>query len=347
MPYISACISYINLMKLLLTLIIFFLLSCSNNIYLNSDKNSKIDLKKDIDLSETKETLFVDNFLKTNKSKKSIDLDKIINWWPWKDWIPAINNPKFLTIKDSEKHLEFLSSKSQGLSIKIWWQARFYPYNILVWHEIINDSLWDTKIAITFCPLCWSGIVFERIVEWKEVKFWVSWKLYESNLLMYDDLTETLWSQSLWEALVWDYTWVKLKHIKSNLLTFEQFKNKYPNWEVLSNNTWFNRNYWAVPYEDYDSSDYLYFPVSNTDDRIPLKEIMYIVNNNWESLAFLLQDLADEWRAEIKVWKNVYKAVYNDWLVDVILNWEIIPGYYEMWFSWVNYNKGSENVWRK
>ena len=134
--------------------------------------------------------------------------------------------------------------------------------------------------------------------------------------------------------------------IKS-LFTFEQFKNKYPTWEVLSDDTWFSRNYGVVPYGDYDFSDDLYFPVSNTDDRIALKEIMYIVNNSWESLAFVLQDLVRQWEAELKVWENIYKAIYKDWLVDVSLDWEIIPGYYEMWFSWANHNEGSKNVWKK
>ena len=80
---------------------------------------------------------------------------------------------------------------------------------------------------------------------------------------------------------------------------------------------------------------------------LPKKEILYIVNNLGESVAFVLQDLVDVWNAEIMVWNTLYKATYNDWLVDITLDWKILPWYYEMWFSWVNQNINTKNIWMK
>jgi len=341
-------------MKLLMFLSIpLFLFSCTSDDPKLIDNNLKIEKSVEFVNQESSSNepndLFKSDRLKTDTSKKSISLDDVLDWWPGKDWIPSIDNPKFLDINSAEKDLSFLNDSSEWLSIQIWNVARFYPYNILVWHEIVNDTIDDKSFSVTFCPLCWSWIAYNRVIEWQEVNFGVSWKLFESNLLMYDDLTESLWSQSIWEAVVWEKTWTKLEFIKSDLLTFKQFKTIYPNWEVLSDKTWSFRNYNNVPYWDYDSisNTDLYFPVSNEDLRILPKEIMYAINNNWETLVFLLKDLVSEKQAEFKMWNNLYKAEYNNWLVDVTLDWKIIPGYYEMWFSWVNHNEGSGNVWRK
>ena len=164
---------------------------------------------------------------------------------------------------------------------------------------------------------------------------------------MYDDKTESLWSQSLWESVVWEKLWTKLELIKSNLLSFWEFENKYKNWKILSDDTWFSRNYWVVPYWDYNENDKLYFPVKNSDIRFPKKEIFYIVNDWNNSIAFLLKDLREEKKWEIKVWNNIYKASFKDWIVDVKLENTILKWYYEMWFSWVNHNVGNKNVWEK
>ena len=296
---------------------------------------------------EVIEQRYLGIWLNTNTSKKSIRLSDVLDGWPWKDWIPSINTPKFMNIKEAKDTMGHIDDNSQWISVEIDWEARFYPYNILVWHEIVNDSIWDNFISVTFCPLCWSAIVYERKINWTEVLFWVSWKLYESNLLMYDNQTESLWSQSLWEALVGDYIWKELKVIKSNLMTLKEFETNYTSWVVLSDKTWFFRNYWFVPYWDYNTSDDLIFPVKNKDLRFKKKELFYIINDWNESLAFLFKDLREAWKAIISVWDILYNATFKDWIVTVTNNNKEIPWYYEMWFSWVTHNIWNKNVWSK
>lgn len=286
-------------------------------------------------------------WLKTDTSKINIDFDDILWGGPWKDGIPAINNPKFVSINNAIENMAYLNDKSEWISVEINWEAKFYPYEILVWHEIVNDVIWNKKISVTFCPLCWSAIVYDRIVDWKEVNFWVSWLLYDSNLLMYDNLTESLWSQSMWKSVVWDYIWTELEFINSNLMTFKQFQDKYSDWKVLSDSTWFVRNYWVIPYWDYGESDVLYFPVWNEDLRFHKKELFYITNYNDESIAFSLKDLRKAWIWEIRVWDNLIKATFDKWTIEVYIWNEQLKWYYEMWFSWVNHNVWNKNVWSK
>ncbi len=130
-----------------------------------------IEPQKKIEPSKREERLFSRDNLMTNTSKKSIELSKIYDGGPGKDGIPAINTPQFLSIVEAKQDLEYLSDGSQGLAVDIAGEVRYYPYDILVWHEIVNDSIGDTDFAVTFCPLCGSGIVYDRNVEGQEVRF--------------------------------------------------------------------------------------------------------------------------------------------------------------------------------
>lgn len=335
-------------------IILFFAVVLILFLFFNKTTDEKDDLVKadnrvieEWKQESKKEQKLIKSWLKTDTSKIIIDFDDILWWWPSKDGIPSINNPKFLSIEKAMGEMNYLEDESLWISVEINSQAKFYPYEILVWHEIVNDELVDKKIAITFCPLCWSAVVYDRNVNSEELIFWVSWKLYQSNLLMYDNKTESLWSQSLWEALVWEKLWTKLEVIKSNLMTFSEFKENYNDWLVLSDDTWFSRSYWNIPYKGYDDSETLYFPVENEDSRYHKKEIFYIVNDEDRSLAFLLKDLKELEAWELKLWDKVYKATYNNWIVNVELDSKIISWYYEMWFSWVNHNTWNKNVWSK
>ena len=126
-------------------------------------------------------------------------------------------------------------------------KSRFYPYSIIVWHEIVNDTFDGIPIAVTFCPLCETGIVFNRRIGESVVTFGVSGLLYESNLLMYDIETESLWSQTLGKAVVGTYTNTQLVRLPIQVITFKEVKEKYPTAHVLSTDTSFNRDYTRNP----------------------------------------------------------------------------------------------------
>lgn len=196
-----------------------------------------------------------------------------------------------------------------------------------------------------FCPLCGSAIVFDRELNDEIFRFGVSGKLYQSNLLMYDDRTETLWSQSLWEAVVGKHTGVSLKRIKSDIMTYTTFAKLFPEGSVMSDDTWYRRNYARAPYGDYDTNDVLIFPVSHEDTRLPKKEILYVVNDGDESIAFVRKDLAEVGKASLRVWNRTYTAIFANDMIEVINAWKILPWYHEMRFSRATHNPKSKSIW--
>ncbi|MBT7754890.1 MAG: DUF3179 domain-containing protein, partial [Candidatus Magasanikbacteria bacterium] len=195
-------------------------------------------------------------------SMHSIDLNAILDGGPGKDGIPALTNPKTVSLDDVDTKEDIL-----GILVEINDEKKYYPYNVLVWHEIINDTLGGKEIAVTFCPLCGSAIVFDRDVEGEILDFGVSGKLFESNLLMYDTQTDSLWSQAKGEAVVGEKTDTKLTRIPFQLLSFKQIREKEENLDVVSTDTGFKRDYSVYPYGDYEENDSMVFPVSVNDKR--------------------------------------------------------------------------------
>ncbi len=318
------------------------------NSYFNGNQENKNEIRTENKQSATNDIWaeydFKNEGLNTNTAKRSVDLGLILNGWPWKDGIPAINNPQFIKIPEGDSQAG-LNDETLWISVKIWSEAKFYPYSILYWHEIVNDTIWNTKISVTFCPLCGTAIVYDRVVDGEELTFWISGKLYQSNLLMYDDLTHTLWSQSIWKAVVWDYLDTKLSVIKSDLISYKQFKINYPKWLVMSEDTGYNRSYGRSPYSWYETSDELYFPVEHLDARFAKKELLFVLPYKGESYAFVRSELKEKWVINYKIWNETIKIIYKNWEITA-MSWDIvIPGYIEMWFSWATQHPGSENIW--
>jgi len=282
---------------------------------------------------------------RTNTAKASVPLEKILDGGPGKDGIPALTNPKFTSIGEAG---EFLKDDSDGILAVSGNEARFYPYNILVWHEIANDVIQGKHLVVTFCPLCGSAIVFEAEVDGEAREFGVSGKLYESNLLMYDKKTESLWSQILGEAVVGDDTGKKLAVYPSQVLRFREVKAKYPNARVLSTDTGYSRSYGSLPYGDYDTNDDIYFPISIRDERLPAKEIMYIVNVGEQSVAFKMKDLSQVKEAIEDADGKKITAKLIDGEIEVRgEDGSLIPGYHAMWFSWAIHHQKDGIVWTR
>lgn len=277
----------------------------------------------------------------TDTSKTSIDLSQVLSGGPGKDGIPAISDPEFVPIGEAEVDPSVL-----GILIEIDGEKRYYPFNILVWHEIVNDQIGETYFSVTFCPLCGSAIVFDRTVLGDVLEFRVSGKLYESNLLMYDTGTESFWSQALGEAVIGDYSGTKLELLPFQRISFEELQANHLDAKVLSRNTGYNRNYDSNPYGNYGETDNLVFPVSVDDNRFFAKEIMYVIPIENKSIAFPLDDIENNQQAKFNqegIELTVTKE--NDEITVTKANGEIQPGYFEMWFSWATHHQESGIVW--
>ncbi len=206
----------------------------------------------------------------TNGLKHIVPLDKIKSGGPPKDGIPSIDNPKFVPVSESQ----FVPDTTFVIGLDINGEKRAYPLFIMVWHEIVNDSVGGVPVAVTYCPLCFTNQVFERVIDGKEVEFGTSGKLYNSNLVMYDRLTDSYWSQALGVAITGELTGYELKRIPFDVISWADWKTLYPETLVLTTETGHIRSYGVDPYGDYYTDPRILFPVEHEDDRMHPKELI-------------------------------------------------------------------------
>jgi len=202
--------------------------------------------------------------LKTDLSKALVPLDEIISGGPPPDGIPAIDRPVFVATGAADA---WLKPTEPVLALLIDGDARAYPLQILIWHEIVNDTVGGRPVAVTYCPLCNSGLVFNRAVDGRTLDFGTSGKLYRSDLLMYDRQTHSLWAQMEGRAVVGERAGTRLAPIPANTIAYEDFKAAYPAGRVLSRDTGHERSYGHNPYAAYDRPDSTPFLFRGQPDR--------------------------------------------------------------------------------
>ncbi len=184
---------------------------------------------------------------------------QIYSGGPDKDGIPSLDNPEFVKVPDAD----FIKDEDRVLGITINGVSKAYPVKILNWHEIVNDSIREVFFAITYCPLCGSGVAFDSSIDGQVLSFGVSGLLYNSDVLLYDRETESLWSQLLSKAVTGKYRGESLKMLPVKHTTWADWKYLHPATLVLSKNTGYKRSYSRNPYSGYEQSQHLYFPVFN------------------------------------------------------------------------------------
>lgn len=219
-----------------------------------------------------------------------VDTNAIISGGPPPDGIPPIDSPQFLTIAESDPSLD---DSEAVVALEIGGEARAYPVQILIWHEIVNDTVGGVPVAITYCPLCNSAISYRREVRGVETTFGTSGSLYASALVMYDRATESLWTHFDGRAVAGVLTGEQLEPISSPLLSWVDFKAAYPTGTVLSKETGHSRDYGRNPYAGYDDPDSRPFLFLGTpDDRARAKDRVVGINIGDNSVGFLLSVVA-------------------------------------------------------
>ncbi len=267
---------------------------------------------------------------RTDFRKNSIDLSELVNGGPGKDGIPALFNPSFQIIENT-----FISENVDGVLVSVRGVKKFYPYNILVWHEIVNDRIADLDIAVTFCPLCGSAVVYNRNFKGRILDFKVSGLLYDSNMVMYDTETESFWLQSTGSSLAGKYNRKRLERVHFTQMTVAEVKSKYPDAYIMETSTGYTRDYTFYPYIGYDNSDFLYFPVDDYDEKYHPKELFYIIPVNDQSVALRISSIKKSGHAAFRQGGiNLTASYIGGELVVLDDENRKIPGYYEMWFSW-------------
>ena len=206
----------------------------------------------------------------TDFSRALVDLDEIRSGGPPRDGIPPIDTPHFVAGDEAD---EWLDPREPVIVVSVAEETRAYPLQILIWHEIVNDTLGGVPLAVTFCPLCNASIVFDRRVGGRVLDFGTTGKLRKSDLVMWDRQTESWWQQFTGRAIVGEMAGTLLTRRPASIVAYQDFRRAWPEASILSRRTGHARPYGSNPYRGYDSIDdrpFLFFdPV---DERLPPME---------------------------------------------------------------------------
>jgi len=208
----------------------------------------------------------------TDWSKATIDLSELrrgLSAPDPRDVIRPIDEPKLETVAEASA---WLDDREPVALAKAGGEARAYPLRILTWHEVVNDNLGGLPVAVTYCPLCNSAVGFEREVDGEVLTFGVSGLLRNSDLVMWDRQTESLWQQLTGEGIVGELSGMQLEFVPVTLVSWETFREQFPDGTVLSQDTGFGRNYGVNPYDFYDSANRPFLYSGEVDDRYPAME---------------------------------------------------------------------------
>lgn len=206
--------------------------------------------------------------------------DEILSGGPPKDGIPALDNPEFLPAL--KKHR--LKPNEPVITVAIAGEEeRAYPIRYLMWHEVVNDTIGTSPIAVTFCPLCNSGITFDRRTKRGVLSFGVSGKLRNSDMVMFDRETESWWQQAIGTAIVGKLTDTKLKMLPSWMESWAQFQKRNGANGLVMKQPAFARDYGRNPYQSYDSSTkpFLYNGEMPPHDIPPVARVVRVGDKAW------------------------------------------------------------------
>ena len=271
-------------------------------------------------------------------TKYLIHPDKLLAGGPPKDGIPSIDDPRFISVGEADR---WLDDDEFGAAVLHKGVERFYPFQILVWHEIVNEVVAGDPVLITYCPLCGSVIGYERTIKGETVEFGTSGKLYNSNLVMYDRLTDSYWTQIEGRAVIGDLTGTELKLFPVEVLMWGDWKATYPDSEVLSRETGHVRVYGHDPYGNYYSSREIIFPVENDDNRLHPKAVIFGIEIGGSAKAYPESALKafPEVRDEIN---NVPLSIMRDSTGIVTITRldtnERVPHERDFWFAWAAFH---------
>ena len=230
----------------------------------------------------------------TNFCLHSVSYDEIFSGGPPRDGIPPLDNPRFESVSSAG---EWIDDVEPVILLEREGQARAYPLQIMTWHEIVNDEIDGDPVAVTFCPLCNTALVFRRpTIAGETLTFGTSGNLRNSDLVMWDRQTESWWQQFTGEAIVGDLTGTKLEPLPAAIISWADFKMTYPEGQVLSINTGFVRSYGRNPYAGYDNVNNFPFAFTGElDDQLPpMTRVVGVVTEDNQGAAFVRDLIQDE-----------------------------------------------------
>ena len=236
--------------------------------------------------------------------------ENAVSGGPPKDGIPSIDDPNFDSAAEGDEDLD---PEDPVFGVEIDGDARAYRQDVLVHHEIVNDTVGGRNVAVSYCPLTGTVVGFER----GDVEFGVSGMLVNNNLIMYDRATDSWWPQILGTAVTGELTGASLRELRVTWTTWERWRDEHPETQVLNTNTGYARNYGRDPYGSYNprggyyDNDRFLFDNLDEDDRLPPKDIVIGARSTDGAVAFEKELLREEGLLETTVGGVPYLAAYD------------------------------------
>lgn len=263
---------------------------------------------------------------------------------PPKDGIPAIDQPKFVSAAQAR-----LADTDRILGVTLNGIARAYPVRILNWHEVVNDRFGERAIAVNYCPLCGTGMAFEARTGAKVLSFGVSGLLYNSDVLLYDRQTQSLWSQILQTAISGPLLGSKLRAVPLTHTSWADWRARHPATQVLSTDTGFTRDYTRDPYAGYEQVQSLMFEVQHRDERFALKEWVLGIELGGRAKAYPFSVLARRVDAKGELVDTLggkrlrlrYNAAHRS-AEAFDAEGQPLPSLTAFWFAWVAFHPRTE-----
>ena len=276
-------------------------------------------------------------------SDASVPADEIMRGGVPRDGIPSIDNPKFVTADDAD----FLRGKDRILGVFRNGIAKAYPIRILDYHEIVNDHFGDQAIVVSYCPLCYTGMVFSAQAADSNLTFGVSGLLYNSDVLLYDRQTGSLWSQILSVAISGPLKGVTLTSLPASHTTWRDWSARHPGTLVLSTDTGFRRDYRRSPYLDYSRTGRLMFPVQNSSKEYRKKELVLGISAHGNTKAYPFEELEKnrQERFEDSLGGQTFTVEWSkaeDFARILDDNGREIPSVIAYWFAWYAFHPDTE-----
>lgn len=273
-------------------------------------------------------------------SSTSIPAEQIFNGGPPKDGIPAIDEPRFLPANKAHA----LKPDDQVLGVLTPRGPKAYPLRILDRHEIVNDQWGDDGLLISYCPLCGTGMAF-RVSSRDLEGFGVSGLLFNSDVLLYDRATQSLWSQIMSQAISGPRRGEKLQAVALQHTTWADWSQRHPDTLVLSRDTGYHIDYERIPYVGYAQSDALYFPVQNRDKRRHPKARVIGLELNGEARVWPFDELAKAHAPVLeelggKIVQVHYDSVHGSARITDSAG-ELLPAVSGFWFAWMAFHPQS------
>jgi hypothetical protein len=256
----------------------------------------------------------------------------------YRDCIPSIDHPEFIGAKQAT----FLFDEDIVIAIANKKHARAYPIRILVWHELVNDVFDGIPIVVSYCPLCGSALVFERSIAGSSLEFGVSGLLYNSDLIMYDRSSNSLWQQITGHSFAGAQRGQSLTTYPSAMTSWKEWREAHPDTQVLSTKTEHSgMQYKRAPYGDYANSELLMFPVALRDARRHPKLEVVGIEINGQAIAYGLQYLRKIRLLQDEINGNSIQIRYTaDGMVTVTeeKSGRVLTAHQMFWFAWYSFH---------